>query len=286
MELDLLSSGGWRILLEIPLETADTPVAREARNPWQHRFALLLAVWALFVVITGTAFTTNEERPFHDFGQWHAMAGTLAGILTLGLAVWLLRTRKGTLAAQFAWLTVAVVVVESLLGLPEVPPPVPVRVLHALLAQLCFSAFAAMAVFTSPGWEQGTGPFKAGIVRTLARFAPVAMLAQATLGIAFRHGVSEVMPHIFGGLTVGVFILVPCMFVIYRPEYEAARTAGVTALVITGVQIVLGFALFTMGTIGDIDPVVVIVTTMIHAAVAALTLAATVILAAPAWRGR
>ena len=54
-------------------------------------------------------------------------------------------------------------------------------------------------------------------------------------------------------------------------------------MVITSVQLLLGFALFSMGFLRDIDPPVAIITTMTHAATAALTLAGAVVLATLAW---
>jgi hypothetical protein len=48
----------------------------------------------------------------------------------------------------------------------------------------------------------------------------------------------------------------------------------------------LGFAVFAMGEMDEnVDPLVVVVTTMMHAATAALTLGAAAALSALAWRG-
>ena len=49
---------------------------------------------ALVSIVTGAAFTTNEERPFYSFGQSHLMVGIVAGVLTIGLVIWLLQTEK------------------------------------------------------------------------------------------------------------------------------------------------------------------------------------------------
>ena len=105
----------------------------------------------------------------------------------------------------------------------------------------------------------------------------VLLLGQAALGAAFRHGIIDVIPHVLGALVVAIFVAALAMSVLYRPEHEPLRPAGVTLLIITAAQVFIGLALFSMGLMDDIDPVAVIIATMVHAATAALTLAATLV---------
>jgi cytochrome c oxidase assembly protein subunit 15 len=250
-----------------------------------ERFAALVAACSLDAIVTGSTVTTNEERPLYSFGEWHAPAGALVGILTIGLAVWLSRTEQRGWLRRLGWITLTAVVAECLLGLPPAPQPAALRVAHSLLAQLLFSALAAVAVFTSAAWQRACEPVvDASALGTLAKITPALVLAQAVLGVAHRHGVIEVLPHFLGALVVVIFILIPTMTVIYRPQHEALRPAAVTLLIVACVQFFVGFALFTMKSL-DVDPAAVIVTTMIHAGVAALALAASVVLAAVVWRG-
>ena len=67
------------------------PVGRR----WLQRYAVLVATAALFSIVTGAAFTTNEERPFYSLGQSHLIAGVFTGVLTIGLAIRLLFAEKG-----------------------------------------------------------------------------------------------------------------------------------------------------------------------------------------------
>jgi heme A synthase len=252
-------------------------------HSWLHVTAILLAVCTLFDLATGTAVTTNEARPLYSFGQWHAVVGGLIGILALGLVIPLSqRASKGV--RPLVWAALAVLVVEALLGLVAAPQPVALRVIHTLLGQVFCVASVATAVFTSPAWKRRLPVVEQSAIRTLVQCAPAVMLVQTTLGVLFRQGVIEMMPHILGALVVGIFVAVLCAFLIYRPEYEPLRPAAVAALIITGVQILLGFVLYTM-TVSNlpIDPAVVVIITMIHGATAALTFAATVVLAALAW---
>jgi heme A synthase len=248
---------------------------------WLQRYAVLLAAASLLSVVTGAAFTTNEERPLYSFGQSHLIVGIFAGVLTIGLVTWLLLAEKRVWMWWLAWIALAIVIAETLLGFITVPQPPAIRFAHAFLAQLFFTIIVAIAVFTSRAGAQV--PLVAGgrrSLRILAIITAILMLGQAALGVAFRHGIIDVIPHVLGALVVVIFVAALAMSVLYRPENEPLRPAGGTLLIVTGVQFFLGLTLFSMGLAADIDPEAVIVVTMVHTAVAALTLAATVVTAA------
>jgi len=243
---------------------------------WLHRCAVLLAVAGLVAIITGDAFTTNEERPLYSFGQSHLWVGVFAGVLTIGLVAWLLLTEKRVWMRRLAWVALAIGIAESALGFITLPQPPSIRFAHAFLAQLFFAVTAAIAVFTSRAGAQ-VPVVAAGrrSLRPLAMITAVVVLVQAALGVAFRHGIIDVIPHVLGALVVAIVVAALAMSVLYRPEHEPLRPAGATLLVITGAQVFIGLTLFTIGLGADVDPEAVIVVTMVHAAAAALTLAAT-----------
>ena len=228
--------------------------------------------------MTGAAFTTNGERPLYSLGQSHLIVGMAAGILTVGLVIWLLQRERRLWMRRLAWIALAIVISEGLLGFMTVPQPPAVRSAHAFLAQLLFAAIVAIAVFTSPASAQvpklASGRLS---LRILAMITAVLVLGQAALGVAFRHGIIDVIAHVLGALVVAIFVAALAMVLLYRPENEPLRPAGVTLLIITAAQFFIGLALFSMGLAPDIDPEAVIVVTMVHAAVGALTLAATVV---------
>jgi len=247
-------------------------------SQWLHRYALLIAAAGLVCIVTGAAFTTNEERPLYSLGQSHLMVGMAAGILTVGLVIWLLQTERRLWMRRLAWIALAIVIVETLLGFITVPQPPAVRFAHASLAQLFFATATAIAVFTSSAGVRV--PIIAGgrpSLRILAMITAAIVLGQAALGVAFRHGIIDVIPHVLGALVVAIFVAALAMVLLYRPENEPLRPAGVTLLIITAAQFFIGLALFSMGLAPDIDPEAVIVVTMVHAAVGALTLGATVV---------
>ena len=159
------------------------------------------------------------------------------------------------------------------------PQPSAVRFTHAFLAQLFFATTVAIAVFTSRGWARVPELVRCRpSLRILAMITAILAVAQAVFGVAFRHGVMNVTLHVLGALIVAIFVVVLAMWVLYRPGHEPLHPAGVTLLIVTAVQVFLGVALFSI-SFADIDPGIVIIVTIVHTAMAALTLAAAVVTA-------
>jgi heme A synthase len=245
---------------------------------WVQRYAVLLAAAGLVSIVTGAAFSTNEERPFYSFGQSHLIVGVVAAILTIGLVIGLLRTEKRAWMRRLGWTALSIVIAETLLGFIAVPQPPAIRFAHSFLAQLFFATSVLIAASTLHAWTQF--PVVMGgrqSLRTLAMITAILVFGQAALGVAFRHGIIDVIPHVLGALIVAIIVAALAMSVLYRPENEQLRPAAVTLLIITAAQFFIGLTLFSMGLEADIDPEAVIVVTMVHAAVGALTLAATVV---------
>jgi len=263
----------------------DHRTADSIHSPWLQRYAVFLAAAALFSMTTGAVFTANEERPLYSFGVNHLVVGTLAGLLASGLAVWLTIIPERLWLKRLAWVILGAMILESGLGLPAQPLPPVVRLAHAFLAQVLLAAIVSIAVFTSRAWKR-TSQLAGGkhSLGTLAALAAGAAMLQVALGVAFRHGFMGVMPHIIGALVAAIFVLALAMSVIYIPEHEPLRPAGVTLLIVTAIQVFLGLALLSMELISDVDPVTMIVATMIHAATSALTLAAVTVMALLVWR--
>jgi hypothetical protein len=107
---------------------------------------------------------------------------------------------------------------------------------------------------------------------------------QGALGVTFRHGVISMMPHVLGALAVAVIVLVLAMTVMYGLEHPVLHSAAVAMLIVTAVQMLLGFLLFSIAFVLQTDPVIVIFASMIHTAAAAVTLAATVVMVLLIWR--
>ena len=247
-------------------------------SPWLHRFANLLAVGTLLLLVTGAFVTSNEERPFYSFGQAHfTIAGTV-GILAVGLVIWswLVKTRAWLRA--LGWIVLATGAVEAALGMQADSQSRAVSASHAFLAQLLFSTTIVIALLTSSRWNRDLEPAGDRGRPPLSSLASVTLgliFMQVTLGVAVRHGLIGLAWHVLGAFVVVLLILILAVLVARRlPEDPALRPAANTAATIASVQAFLGFTILSMQSSRLIDPAAMIVATAVHTVVGALALAA------------
>ena len=135
-----------------------------------HRFAVLLAISTLFLVIAGASVTSNQaglsvpDWPlsygqvmpemkggvFYEHG--HRMIASAVGFLTVIFAMWLWRAEPRAWVRRLGLVAVAGVILQGVLGGLTVLYLLPkaVSISHACLAQLFFSTTVALALFTSP----------------------------------------------------------------------------------------------------------------------------------------
>ena len=273
-----------------------------AHNPWLHRYAILVAVCTLLLVVAGATVTSKEaglsvpDWPL-SYGQLfpemtggvlfetgHRMIATVVGILTIILAVWLQRVDQRAWMRKLGWIALGSVVAQGLLGRMTVlmlqPPPVSVA--HACLAQLFFATTVAIALFTSRAWQEGPSPvedYGRPRLRTLAMVAPLLVLGQVALGAAFRHRALDLLPHILGAIVVTLAILLVAMFVLQQfGKHPALRPAATALLTITCTQVLLGVAAYYTRVQAEHIPLAMVLTTVAHVATGALTLASTIVL--------
>jgi cytochrome c oxidase assembly protein subunit 15 len=272
------------------------------KNPALHRYAVLLAVCTLFLVVAGASVTSNQaglsvpDWPLSygqimpemtggvKFEHGHRMVATFVGMLTIGLAIWLAKADPRRWMKKLGWAALGAVIAQGLLGgltvLLLLPPAVSVS--HACLAQLFFSTTVAIAIFTSDSWIDGPVPvqdYGKPSLRTLAIVAPALVLMQVALGAGFRHGAIGILPHIVGAMVVSMVILVVAAFVTNQfPKHAALRRAAMVLLSVTIAQVLLGISTYyaRLDTVGR--PLIVILLTVAHVATGALTLASTVAL--------
>jgi cytochrome c oxidase assembly protein subunit 15 len=185
---------------------------------------------------------------------------------------------------KLGWVALAAVIVQGVLGgitvLTLLPPAVSIT--HACLAQLFFSATVAIAVFTSRSWQIGAEPVVDHgwpSLRSIAVVTPVLVLAQVALGAAFRHRVIGILPHIVGAMVVSLAILLLAVFVLHQfPNHRTLRPSALALLGVTFVQVFLGISAYLARSRATPNPAELVVSTVMHVAVGALTLAATIIL--------
>src|SRR6185295_5421486 len=152
-------------------------------NPWLHRFAILLAIGALLLIVDGT-FAGSETA--------HRAAAISVGLLTLVLSAWLAVSDRRPEARLLGFSTLATAVLVVVAGLPAAQAMLPQmsRIAHACLAPLFFAAVVAVAVVTSAGWARGpelVNDYGWPSNRSLAVVSPVLVLMQIALGAAFRQ---------------------------------------------------------------------------------------------------
>ena len=268
-----------------------------------HRYAILLSVCTLFLVVAGASVTSEEaglsvpDWPL-SYGQvmppmtggvlfehGHRMIGTTVGLLTIGLLVWLLRVEKRSWMRKLAWVALGWVSVVGLLGglTVKLLTPPPVSILHTCLAQMFFSLTVSMVVFTSRSWQAGPEFVEDNgwpSMRSLAIALPVFVLAQIALGAGFRHRAIGILPHILGAMIVSFLILVAGVFVLHQfPTHPALRPAAVALLAIACLQVGLGILAYVARLNASEYPLFMVLSTVAHVAVGALTLAASIVFA-------
>ena len=104
------------------------------KTSWLHRYAILVAVCTLLLVLAGASVTSKEaglsvpDWPL-SYGQvipdmtggvlfetGHRMIATVVGILTVILAIWIARVEKRQWMRRLGWVAVSLVVAQGLLG--------------------------------------------------------------------------------------------------------------------------------------------------------------------------
>jgi heme A synthase len=264
-------------------------------DAWLHRYSILVAFFILLVLITG-AVVTSLERPISpvpsmpttpaaiSFEHSHRLGAIFVAVLLIGLAVWFGRTSRDPQLRQVGWVVLSIFVVEGILGaaLGSLSPLT--DILHALIGPISFASAASIAVFTSQRWKRGPNFIEDSWrppLRKLAFFLPAIVILQIILGAAFRYRAASVIWHILNAMIVLLSILIVCVFLVRQfPEHPSLRPAAIALGGITAVQVFLGFTTFVMLLLFPESSPAVIIVSVVHVATGALTLSATVSLAA------
>jgi cytochrome c oxidase assembly protein subunit 15 len=269
---------------------------------WLHRYATLLAVCTLFLVVAGASVTSKEaglsvpDWPL-SYGQvmpqmtggvffehGHRMVATAVGFMTIILCVWLTLVETRKWMKTLGMVALGAVIVQGLLGGLTVKLMLPpaVSISHACLAQLFFSTTVAIALFTSKSWLEGPEIVEDHgwpSLRSLAIVTPVMVLAQIALGAAFRHRAIGVLPHVVFSMIVTLAVLFVSTFVLHQfPGHRALSTAAKALLGVTFLQVMLGVAAYYTRLQAAQKPLAMVLTTVAHVATGGLTMAASVIL--------
>jgi cytochrome c oxidase assembly protein subunit 15 len=121
----------------------------------------------------------------------HRMAATFVGLLTVILAIWILRQEKRRWIRRLGAVALLMVIAQGVLGGITVLYllPTPVSVSHATLAQTFFCVTVLLAFATSPEWKQSSAQQAEDKtrLRRLTVLATVSIYLQLILGAVVRH---------------------------------------------------------------------------------------------------
>jgi len=242
----------------VPLEPSADDRGGAPGSPfpaWRHRLSLLLVASTLALIFVGGLVTSTgsglsvPDWPlsygmvmppmvggvFYEHG--HRMVASAVGFLTLVLAVWTARAEPRARVRRLAWVALATVIAQGVLGGLTVIflLPTPISVTHACLAQAFFCITIALACLTSrEGLASAAPRDDAAGVRGAAMAATAAVFVQLLLG--------AIMRHIGAGLAVPDF---PRMYGRWIPSAELLEQAPVAVHLAhrAGALVVLAFIL-------------------------------------------
>jgi cytochrome c oxidase assembly protein subunit 15 len=194
-----------------------------------HRFARLVVVCTLFLILAGSLVTsTNSGLAVPDWpttygwnmftfppAMWvggifyehgHRLIASGVGFLTIVLAIWLWKVESRGWMKRLGAIALGTVILQGLLGGITVLYllPAAVSTAHAGLAEIFFCLTVSVALFTSPGWIRGNSSVDDVWLRRTASATTALVFIQILIGAAMRHtGAGLAIPDfplMFGGL--------------------------------------------------------------------------------------
>jgi heme A synthase len=165
------------------------------------------------------------------------------------LAAWITFADKRGRVKIIAWVGVACVAAEAILGRLGAPLSPGIGFLHALLSQILFALLVHIVVYEWPGWERQPEPVVDKgwpSLRGLSNSTVGALMLQVALGAAFRHNLLGVLWHILCAFVVVVFGLGMLVLITQVPENRSLRTPVIWLGSLLGVQVSLGMVLISI----------------------------------------
>ncbi len=293
-----------------------------------HRFAVILACCVVFLISAGALVTSTgsglsvPDWPL-SYGSlnppnwWtistvraehghRLIAGTVA-MMTVLLAVWVGVREERRWVRRLAYLAVAAVLTQALLGGLTVLffLPTPISVSHAALAEIFLCLTVTLALVTSRWWRaaERERPALAGSPELFraARLTAILVFAQILLGAVMRHSGAGLaipdFPLVFGGLFPphldfgiavhyahrlgAVVVTVAIVVTLIRSRRIGAggaglRLLGIALAILVAIQISLGGAVVLTGK--------ATLPNTVHVATGATLLATAVLTTLASWR--
>ena len=279
-------------------------------SPWLHRLARLTAgATFLLIVIGGIVTSTDSGLAVPDwpttFGynmflyplsemvggilyeHSHRLMGSLVGILTVSLFIFLLvkDSRKWLKWIGLAAL-IAVIVQGVLGGLRVTQINLSFAIVHACLAQAFFALLCGIAWFTSRDWWQDRRETLISSAQKLRRLSLITtglIYMQLIFGAVLRHTGSRLDAHLLFAFLVALHIFLLARRILGTND-EAQRIAPSMALLLLGllaIQLMLGTGAFfaKLTAFGEtFAAALTVAITTAHVAVGALMLVSSFVL--------
>ena len=279
-------------------------------SPWLHRIARLTAGATFLLIVIGGIVTSTESGlavpdwpttfgynmflyPLSEmvggilYEHSHRLMGSLVGLLTIGLFIFLLvrDSRKWLKWLGLAAL-VAVIVQGVLGGLRVTQINRNFAIVHACLAQAFFALLCGIAWFTSRDWWQAKEEFHIEAAQKLRRLSLITtclIYVQLIFGAILRHTGSRLDAHLLFAFLVAlhVFLLVRRVLEVNGTAQGIGQSMPLGLLGLLAVQLMLGTGAFfaKLTTLGETFATGLTVTiTTAHVAVGALMLVSSFVL--------
>lgn len=310
--------------------SADATTATEP--DWRFRFVVVAACATIALLAVGGAVTgmqaglavTDWPNSFGYnmflyplsrmtggiyFEHSHRLFGSLVGLTTLVMALYLQRYESQRWLRRLGWVAFVMVCVQGLLGglrvtgrptlsqdPTDVTPDLRLAVAHGVLAQIFLSTLVAIAVFVSRKWRAAEGsrtregPRAPHGAVAASTGLVVALVVQIVLGALLRHYAIGLYIHIgFAFVVVALAGLVGVRSWMMPDSAPALPKLGEWLVLITMAQLLLGMLALAgvtwTASVGTPTPFEVIVTT-IHQTTGAAMLALSVATMLWTWKLR
>lgn len=280
---------------------------------WLHRFAWLTAFATFVLIVAGASVTSNRaglavpDWPttyghfmfsfplskmvggiFYEHG--HRMIASGVGIMTIILALWLVRADKRRWVRRLGIIALAAVIAQGILGGLTVKflLPAAISVAHAAMAQAFFCVTIALAVATSAQWSgPATETARARSLQWFALTATVAVYIQLVLGAILRHADRAAFAHILGAIVVLVCVGTAVMAIVPSVRRKDFLWPALLLVVLVLAQMWAGIAALVVRVPKDAAGQLTraqIVWPTLHVALGALILAASFVLTLRSFR--
>jgi cytochrome c oxidase assembly protein subunit 15 len=241
-----------------------------SRQDWGSHLAHIAAVATLLLLSVGGLVTTKGAGM--DVPDWpgsfgynmftfplermtggvyyehtHRLFGTLVGLTSLVLAIYIQRTESRGWVKKFAWIVFALICVQGVLGGIRVTEnSTGLAALHGVIGQVIFALIVGITAVATRAFRTGPPPREAagvGTERFLGWLLVILFLAQIAVGALLRHFQALLHAHI----SLAVVVILVSGFAGFRawglyPDIKVLKKVGIVLLVLAGLQLVLGFA--------------------------------------------